>query len=84
MYVIKLLNLDRDLIATEIEKRGVSVGVHYRPVHLEPYYANKFPDNIGNFPIAEEIGDKILTLPIWPDLSPELQQHVIDVLQEVL
>ena len=39
---------------TEIEKKGVSVGVHYRPVHLEPYYANKFPDNIGKFPIAEE------------------------------
>ena len=84
MYVIKLLNLDRDLIATEIEKKGVSVGVHYRPVHLEPYYANKFPDNIGKFPIAEEMGEKILTLPIWPELSPELQQHVIDVLQEVL
>ena len=84
MYVIKLLNLDRDLIATEIEKRGVSVGVHYRPVHLEPYYANKFPDNIGKFPIAEAMGAKILTLPIWPDLSHELQQRVIDVVQEAL
>ena len=88
IFVIKLnLNMitcDRDTIFREMKKKNIHVNVHYKPIHLFTFYKNKFNTNEGNCPVAENLYMKILTLPIYPELSLTDQNYVIKTLKEIL
>lgn len=60
---------------------GIGVNLHYLPIHLHPFYRNiGFTD--GMFPNAENHASTALSLPIFPDMSQEDQQHVIAMLRK--
>lgn len=52
LYLEKL-RVDRKKIFEELEKEGLGVQVHYLPLHLQPFYRNKFGYKKGDLPIAE-------------------------------
>ncbi|MDN5249890.1 UDP-4-amino-4,6-dideoxy-N-acetyl-beta-L-altrosamine transaminase [Betaproteobacteria bacterium LSUCC0117] len=62
-------------------QNGILVNVHYPPVHRQPYY-KKLGFKAGDFPEAESFHREVLTLPIYPMLTAQQQQKVIDVLNE--
>ena len=63
--------------------RGVGANVHYTPVHLQPYYrARGFTE--GMFPESEVHGRSAITLPLYPAMSLEDQDCVVDALTEAL
>jgi dTDP-4-amino-4,6-dideoxygalactose transaminase len=76
MFTILVKN--RDLVLKEIQKKEIGVAVHYNPVHLLNYYKNTFGYVEGDFPIAEEIGSQTITLPIYPKLTDEEINYVIE------
>jgi dTDP-4-amino-4,6-dideoxygalactose transaminase len=84
LYVIKLKGVNRNRVAAEMEKRGIGVGIHYRPVHLEPYYREKHGHKPGEFPVAEDAGTRVLSLPFWPEISEEEVLRVVETLGEVI
>ena len=53
---------------------GIGVAVNYRAIHLLTYFKKRFRFKTGDFPIAEDIGDKTLSLPFYS----KLQDHEID------
>jgi UDP-4-amino-4,6-dideoxy-N-acetyl-beta-L-altrosamine transaminase len=59
------------------EKR-IGVQVHYVPVHLHPYYRKLFGYRLGDFPAAEDFYQREVSLPVYPGLSEEEQDYVID------
>jgi dTDP-4-amino-4,6-dideoxygalactose transaminase len=61
--------LSRDQLRSHLDSCGIGTGVHYRPVHLHPWYAETFGYRRGMFPHAERIGDRTLSLPLSPFLS---------------
>ena len=63
---------------------NIGVGVHYVPVHAHPYYANGWEWRQGDFPNAEFIGDRTLSLPLTGDLSPRAVADVITAFRRVL
>jgi len=64
-------------------KNGIAANLHYIPVHRQPYYENLgFKE--GDFPEAELFHREVISLPMYPTLKIELQEHVIDALQKVL
>lgn len=81
LFVVRLKGVDRNKVASETEARGVGVGVHYRPVHLEPFYRQQYGHSPGEFPVAEDAGVRVLTLPFWPEMKEEEVLRVAEALE---
>ena len=64
----------RDRLVAHLKRRGIAPGVHYYPIHMHPYYAS----GDSQCPVAEEIWKRILTLPLYPDMTEEEIERVIE------
>ncbi|MBI5532833.1 MAG: DegT/DnrJ/EryC1/StrS family aminotransferase [Deltaproteobacteria bacterium] len=68
----------RDELLDALGKRGIGVAVNYRAVHLLTFYKERFGFRPGAFPHAEEIGDRTLTLPLYPWISLDDVDYVAE------
>lgn len=88
IYIIKLnldnLTVTRDDIFAALHAEGLGVNVHYMPIHLHPYYKEKYQTFEGMMPVAEDCYKRILTLPIFPTMSNKDMQDTVDILSKVL
>lgn len=74
----------RDRLRGELEARGVQTGIHYPiPVHLQPAYA-ELGYGPGSFPHAEAAAGEVLSLPMFPELTPEQQDAVVAAVREAM
>jgi len=72
----------RDALERHLAKHGVETVKHYPiPMHLQECYAD-LGYKRGNFPIAEEISDTVLSLPMYYGMTEEQVQYVIDVINQ--
>ncbi|MHB0939788.1 MAG: DegT/DnrJ/EryC1/StrS family aminotransferase [Armatimonadota bacterium] len=73
LYVIKLdlerLTVDRAAFIDALHKEGICTSVHFIPVHLHPYYREKYGYQPGAFPVAEEIYAQSISLPLYTRMS---------------
>ena len=74
------LSMDRAGFIDAMAERNIGTSVHFIPVHLHPFYANKYGYRRGDFPVAENAYDELGSLPLHPGLSEE---DVADVVQAV-
>ena len=74
----------RDRTLSELQAHGVGVAVNYRAIHLLTYYRERFGFERGALPVAEQIGDRTLTLPLYPGMRDEEVEHVVSSVQAVL
>jgi len=81
LYVIQID--DRKGLYDYLREHNIFTQVHYIPVHLQPYY-KKLGWEKGDFPIAEAYYEKALSLPMFPTLSTEEQDFVINKIIEFL
>ena len=82
LYVIKIAN--RDEVIEQLKENGVGCSVHFIPVHKHPYYKDKYGYKNEDYPIANEVFDKSLSLPIYPDMSDEEVDYVINKVKEIV
>ena len=87
LYVVRLAGegaeARRRRVFDGLRARGIGVNVHYTPVHLQPYYrALGFRE--GLCPEAEVHGATAITLPLYPRLSDQEQDRVVEALDELL
>lgn len=87
LYVIRLeldkLKKTRSEVFYELSRKGISVNVHYIPVHTQPFY-RKLGFSKGDFPEAEKYYEEAITLPLYPSMTEKEQTRVIQTLNEVL
>lgn len=87
LYVIQLkleeLSKSRNQIFKELQNFGIGVNVHYIPVHMQPYY-QAMGFRLGDFPQSEKYYSSALTLPIFPTMTSEQQNEIVDKLRKVL
>jgi UDP-4-amino-4,6-dideoxy-N-acetyl-beta-L-altrosamine transaminase len=82
LYIIQLHDENRRLAVFEALRRaGIGVNVHYIPIHTQPYY-QKLGFQWGDFPQAEAFYSRIISLPLYADLTAEQQQQVALALQD--
>jgi dTDP-4-amino-4,6-dideoxygalactose transaminase len=84
-----LLDLDRltatrDDVLLALHEENVGTGVHYRALHLHPYYRDTFGYARGDFPNAEWISDRTLSLPLSPKLTDVDVESVVDAVARTL
>lgn len=85
LYVLRLrldaLRIGRDAFIDELLQRNIGVSVHFIPVHLHPYYRDRYALAPERFPIALANYERMISLPLHPGLSP---RDVDDVIEAVL
>jgi len=75
--------MDRDAFMQGMKDRNIGTGLHYRAVHLYPYYREQFGFKHGDFPVAETISDRIVSLPLFPLMTDADQDRVIDAMKDL-
>ena len=87
LYIIKLklerLGCGRRQVFEELKDKGIGVNVHYIPVYYHPYY-RQLGYNKGLCPRAEELYERIITLPLFPKMEREDIEYVISNVKEVI
>jgi dTDP-4-amino-4,6-dideoxygalactose transaminase len=76
--------LKRDEFIEELKKQGIGASVHFLPVHLHPYYKNKYKYKEGDFPVAEKIYKKIVSLPLYPKMEESDIIRVVKSIKNIL
>jgi len=75
--------MDRDAFMQGMKERNIGTGLHYRAVHLYPYYREQFGFKPGDFPVAETISDRIVSLPLFPLMTDQDQDRVIAAMDDL-
>jgi dTDP-4-amino-4,6-dideoxygalactose transaminase len=85
VFVIHLdPRIDRDRVMAQLEARGIPSRVYFTPIHLEPYYRQRFGFRPGDFPVAERVAASILALPFHTNLSDTEMEEVVAALQSAI
>ena len=87
LYQVQLdpdAGITRDALLDALAADGIGTGVHYRGVHLHPYYREKYALVPEQFPVATAISERTLSLPLSPKVTYEDQDDVVLALSERL
>src|SRR5262249_27274330 len=88
IYVVRLaterLIVDRDGFIADLQAAGISVGLHFTAAHELSSYRKRLGDHAADLPVATAASRSILSLPLYPSLSDEDQEYVIDALRRIV
>ena len=81
---IDRLKLTRDQFLDEMTRQNIGVGVHYIALHLHPYYQKTFGYKKDDFPNAEWISDRAVSIPLSAKLTDEDAEDVIEAVDNII
>jgi perosamine synthetase len=85
VYVVRLAPwLDRDGVIAALERRGVPARAYFPPIHLQPFYRERFGFRAGDFPVSEAMGLRCLALPFFGGMHDVQIDTVCGALAEVV
>jgi dTDP-4-amino-4,6-dideoxygalactose transaminase len=88
LYVLRLnldlISIDRNQFIQEMCNRGVGCSVHFIPLHLHPYWRDRYGLNSDLFPVATREYERVVSIPLYPSMTDESVQRVIQVILHIL
>ncbi|NIA21066.1 MAG: aminotransferase class I/II-fold pyridoxal phosphate-dependent enzyme [Anaerolineaceae bacterium] len=88
VYVIRLADrfgrADRDAVLEALRSRGIGCNNYFTPIHLQPFYREKFGHAEGDLPVTEAVCERTIALPFHNNLCQADQQTVVQALGEAL
>ena len=88
LYVLRLnleqLRITRNEFIEELKQRQIGTSVHFIPVHLHPYYRDKYEFQPEDFPVAFSEFQRIVSLPLNPRMTDRDVSDVIEAVRDVL
>ena len=78
------VNINRNDFIEALKAENIGVSVHYIPVHHHPYYCKKFGYKKGDYPVTESVFDRLISLPLFPEMKDKDVQDVIICVQRIL
>ena len=88
LYVIRLhldrMTINRSRFIEEMKARNIATSVHFIPVHLHPYYRDKYGYEPEDFPVAYREYQRIVSLPLYPRMTDDDVQDVIEAVRDVV
>lgn len=81
-YVVKVRRGNRNKLIDYLAKKGISAGVHYMPLYLNSVY--KKLKIKGNCPVADKVWKKLVTLPLYPDLTDLEIEKIISAIKKFI
>jgi dTDP-4-amino-4,6-dideoxygalactose transaminase len=80
---LERLAINRNEFVEELKKSGVGCSVHWRPLHLHPYYQETFGWQPKDFPVATAVWERLISLPIFPAMRNEEVDRVIRTIRSM-
>jgi perosamine synthetase len=80
---LEILGIDRARFIQELSQRGVASSVHWRPLHLHPYYQETFGWERCDLPVASSEWMRLVSLPFFSSMRDEEIVHVVDAVRAV-
>jgi dTDP-4-amino-4,6-dideoxygalactose transaminase len=77
------LSIDRNQFIELLKAKNIGTSVHFIPLHIQPYYANKYGYQPEDYPIAYDIYQKIISIPLYPKMTNEQVEYVIDHIRSI-
>lgn len=88
LFVIRLrldqLTINRSEFIDRLKEAGIATSVHYTPLHMHPYYREKFGYRPEDLPCMASVYPQIITLPLYPDMTDDEVDHVCRTIREVV
>ena len=76
--------VSRDLVVVKLQEKGIGCAVNYRAIHTLSYFKERFGYKPEDFPVANEIGNRTITLPLYPKLLEEDVKRICSTLKKSL
>lgn len=87
IYALRLrlerLTIDRNDFIEELSRSGIGTSVHWRPLHLHPYYQERFSYQAGDFPVANSEWERLISLPVFPSMRDEEVERVAKAVRAI-
>ena len=88
LFIIKIrpefLSLSRNRIIEELRRENIGTGIHFYGLHLHQYYRETLGMRPEDFPVATNVSDRIISLPLHPGLNDRHVQDVVTALKKVI
>jgi UDP-4-amino-4-deoxy-L-arabinose-oxoglutarate aminotransferase len=84
LFTLQVPPAARDALLTRLGAEGIGTAVNYRAIHTLTYLVERLHVPTGALPVAEEIGDRTLSLPLYPTLTEAEQDRVVDAVARSL
>lgn len=88
LFVVRLdtttLNIDRREFSRLLRERGITTSLHWRPLHMHPYYIEHCAHAAEDFPNAARLHDEMISLPLFPDMTEEQVDYVCMAIREIV
>ena len=81
---LERLSCDRDQFLNAMQAENIGVAVHFRALHLHPYYVARYGFKQGDFPNAERAGESLVSLPLYPALKNDDVESVIAAVEKII
>ncbi len=81
--IAKYWSISRDVLIEKINEYHIGTSVHYIPVHMHSYYHKKYGYISGDFPNAKKLSEQVITMPLYPALTDDDVDYIIDTLQSL-
>lgn len=80
---LDLLSVTRDSFIKKLKRLGVGCSVHWRPLHMHPYYREQFGWHPNDFPYASAVWQRLISLPIFPGMRDDEVDYVINTIKNI-
>lgn len=88
LFVVRLdverAGISRNEFMQRLKERNIGTGIHFLAVHLQRYYRESMGTRRGMLPNTEWNSDRICSLPLFPDMTPQDVEDVVDAIKDVL
>jgi dTDP-4-amino-4,6-dideoxygalactose transaminase len=84
LFVIKVSALDRDEFMNRLSEYNIGYGLHFPPTHSLNYIKKRYEGNIGLLPETERAAQKIISLPLFPDMREKEVEYVCKAIKEII
>lgn len=87
LYIVRLnpdaTSIDRGEVVRRLADAGIGTSVHFIPLHLHPHYQTRYGYKPGDFPVAERLFERSVSLPIWPGMTDAQVDRVATTLLDI-
>jgi UDP-4-amino-4,6-dideoxy-N-acetyl-beta-L-altrosamine transaminase len=88
LYIIKLkldqLNISRNEFINQMKSQGIGTSVHFIPIHIQPYYRDRYNFKEDDFPVSYNLFKRVVSLPIYPKMTGENVRQVVRAIKNII
>jgi len=84
LFIIKIKDYPRDAFMQQLAEYNIGYGLHFPPVHTLSFVNQKYPGSNPSLPETNRATDRIISLPLFPDMTEDDVQYVCSAIKEIL